>query len=90
MNDTQVISIATHMFTIAAELAAPILLTSLAVGLGISLIQSVTQVQEMTLSFVPKLGAVALVIVLAGHWMLSSMVTYTHQLFDLIPQLISS
>lgn len=89
MNDTQVIGIAIRMFTIAAELSAPILLTSLAVGLGISLLQSVTQIQDMTLTFVPKLGAVALVIVVSGKWMLDTMVTYTHQLFDLIPQLIS-
>ena len=90
MNDTQVIALAIRMFTITAELAAPILATSLAVGLGISLIQSVTQIQEATLSFVPKLGAVALVIILAGRWMLDSLVSYTHQLFSLIPQLINS
>lgn len=90
MHDSQVIALAVRMFMTTGELAAPILATSLAVGLGISLIQSVTQIQEATLSFVPKLGAVALVIVLAGRWMLDTLVNYTHQLFGLIPQLLGS
>jgi flagellar biosynthetic protein FliQ len=77
------------MMLTTAEVAAPILVVSLAVGLLISLFQSVTQIQEVTLTFVPKLMAVALVILFAGHWMLDTLVTYTEQLFQMIPQLIS-
>jgi flagellar biosynthesis protein FliQ len=90
MNDTEVIGIAIRMFTITAELSAPMLITALVVGLGVSLLQSVTQIQEATLSFLPKLAAVALVLVISGRWMLNSLVSYTHQMFSLIPQLIGS
>jgi flagellar biosynthetic protein FliQ len=90
MTDTAVIEIALRMMTVTAKVSAPILLTSLAIGLAISLFQSVTQIQEVTLTFVPKLAGVALVIVVSGHWMLGQLVGFTHQLFDLIPRLIST
>ena len=90
MTDTAVIEIALRMMTVTAKVAAPILLTSLAIGLAISLFQSVTQIQEVTLTFVPKLAGVALVIVVSGHWMLGQLIGFTHQLFDLIPRLIST
>ena len=90
MTDTTVIEIALRMMTVTAKVAAPILITSLAIGLAISLFQSVTQIQEVTLTFVPKLAGVALVIVISGHWMLGQLISFTHQLFDLIPRLISS
>ena len=87
MSDTTVLEIALQAILIAAKLSAPILLVTLAVGFGISLLQSVTQVQEMTLSFVPKLGAVALVLLFAGNWMLAEMVSFTTGLYDMIPRL---
>jgi flagellar biosynthetic protein FliQ len=90
MNDTIVIQIAVRMLTTAGELAAPILLTALAVGLAVSLIQSVTSIQEATLTFVPKMAGVALAIVLCGHWMLNTLVGFTEQLFAMIPQLLNS
>ena len=90
MTDTTVIEIAMRMMTVTAKVAAPILVTSLVIGLAISLFQSVTQIQEVTLTFVPKLAGVALVIVVSGHWMLGQLISFTHQLFDLIPRLISS
>jgi flagellar biosynthetic protein FliQ len=65
-----------------AKLGLPFLLASLVVGLAVSLFQSVTSIQEVTLTFVPKLGAMALILALAGHWMLNSMVGYTQQLFS--------
>ena len=73
MNDTTTIEIAVRMMTVSGELAAPLLLTALAIGLGISLIQSVTSIQEVTLTFVPKMAGVALAIVLSGHWMLNTL-----------------
>lgn len=87
MSDTTVLEIALQAILIAAKLSAPILLVTLAVGFGISLLQSVTQVQEMTLSFVPKLGAVALVLLFAGNWMLAEMISFTTGLYDMIPRL---
>jgi len=90
MTDTAVIEIVLQALILVAKIAGPILATSLAVGLTISLIQSVTQVQEMTLVFVPKMIAVALVLVLGGHWMLSQIVGFTDQLFAMIPRLLSS
>jgi flagellar biosynthetic protein FliQ len=90
MTDTAVIEIVLQALILVAKVAGPILATSLAVGLTISLIQSVTQVQEMTLVFVPKMIAVALVLVIAGHWMLAQIVAFTDQLFAMIPRLLSS
>lgn len=88
MTDQSVIHIAAMTMLVCAKVAGPILMMSLAIGLGISLLQSVTQIQEVTLTFVPKLAGVALVIVLAGNWMLNTLVEFTRQLFDLIPSLI--
>lgn len=89
MNDTSVIQIAVKMMTITAELAAPMLITALAIGLAVSLLQSITSIQEVTLTFVPKMAGVALVIVLAGHWMINALVSFTDQLFQMVPQLVS-
>ena len=73
---------------VAVQLAAPTLLTALLVGFGISLLQSATQIQEFTLSFVPKAIAVGIALLLSGRWMMHSMVTFTQQLFSQIPSLI--
>lgn len=90
MTDGSVIDIATQSILLATKLAAPILGVSLAVGLFIGLIQSATQLQEQTIAFVPKLAAVAIVLVLTGNWMLGELVGFTHGLFDMIPQLLNS
>jgi flagellar biosynthetic protein FliQ len=81
--------IATQALMITVKLAAPILLVSLAIGVFLSLVQSVTQVQEMTLTFVPKLAGVAIVIVLSGGWMLSQLSDFTRGLFLSIPRLVA-
>ncbi len=88
MTDTSVTEIAVQSIILATKLAAPILIVSLAVGLGIGLIQSATQIQEQTLTFVPKLLGVALVIVLAGNWMLGETIGFVNHLFDMIPELL--
>ena len=87
MTDTAVLEIALQAIMIAAKLSAPILIVTLAVGFGISLLQAVTQIQEVTLTFVPKLVAVALVIMIAGNWMLGEMTSFTSGLYDLIPRM---
>jgi flagellar biosynthetic protein FliQ len=89
MTDSSVIDIAVQSILLATKLAAPVLAVSLAIGLAIGLLQSATQIQEQTLTFVPKLAGVALVLVIAGHWMLAQIIGFTHGLFDMIPRLIS-
>jgi flagellar biosynthesis protein FliQ len=88
MNDSSVIDIAVQSILLATKLAAPILAVSLLIGLLIGLLQSATQIQEQTLTFVPKLAGVALTLVIAGHWMLSQMISFTQGLFNMIPHLI--
>ncbi len=90
MTDHAVINIAVQSILLATKLAAPILGISLAIGLFIGLLQSATQIQEQTLTFVPKLAGVAIVILLAGHWMLGETIAFTHSLFNMIPQLLQS
>jgi flagellar biosynthetic protein FliQ len=80
--------IALQAIIMATKLAAPFLLVSLGIGLAIGLLQSATQVQEQTLAFVPKLAGVAVVILVAGHWMLAEMLGFTRNMFDMIPQLL--
>ncbi|GID27950.1 flagellar biosynthesis protein FliQ [Paractinoplanes brasiliensis] len=90
MTDTMIIELGLGAMTIAAKMSAPILITALAVGFAISLFQSVTQIQEATLSFVPKAAAVCAALLFSGNWMLHEMVNYTTQLFTRIPELIAA
>lgn len=89
MNPESVLDIALEGVLITAKLAAPLLLTALAVGFGISLLQSITQIQEVTLSFVPKALAVATALVVSGNWMISEAVAFTNTMFERIPDLLS-
>lgn len=88
MNDANILEIASQTLMVAAKISAPILVVTLALGLGVSLVQSVTQVQEHTLTFVPKLAGVAFVLLVAGNWMLAELVNFTNLLFEQIPDLI--
>jgi flagellar biosynthetic protein FliQ len=88
--DTSIVEIGVQTMIICAKLCAPILLVSLGVGLAVSLFQSVTQIQEATLAFVPKLVGVALVLAVGGHWMLAELVGFTNQLFAMVPRLLQS
>lgn len=85
MTDGQVLDIMSNAMLVAAKLAMPLLLTALVVGVAVSLVQTVTQIQEMTLSFVPKAIGVALVLIIAGNWMLRELVTFSEQLWMSIP-----
>ena len=69
-------------------MVAFLLLVSLVVGVAISLVQAATQVQEMTLSFAPKLGAIVVVLLTMGPWMIGQLVDFTRELFNLLPQLV--
>ncbi len=88
MTDSDVMHIAVQAMILGAKLAAPVLLISLVIGFVISLLQAVTQVQEMTLTFVPKVIAVAVVLLVAGNWMLGESVAFTQQLFDQLPEML--
>ena len=89
MTDARILQIGVQSMTIAAKLGAPVLLTALIVGFAISLFQSVTQIQESTLSFVPKAIAIGIALLVTGNWMLHEMVDFTQNLYGQIPELIS-
>jgi flagellar biosynthetic protein FliQ len=81
-------TIAQRALEITMLLAAPLLIVALVVGLLVGVFQAATQINEMTLSFIPKLLAMAAAIVIAGPWMLKLIVSYTRELFESIPGLI--
>ncbi|HKT03778.1 MAG TPA: flagellar biosynthetic protein FliQ [Rugosimonospora sp.] len=90
MSDTDVIHIALQAMTAAAKLGAPVLLTALVVGFAVSLFQSVTQIQEVTLSFVPKAIGVGIALLVTGNWMLHELVSFTTDLYGQIPHLVGN
>ncbi|MGC8732120.1 MAG: flagellar biosynthesis protein FliQ, partial [Halothiobacillaceae bacterium] len=83
-----VIDITRQALEVILMLSLPLLLTALVAGLLVGIFQAATQINEMTLSFIPKLLAMVVVILLAGSWMLGVLVDYTRRLFDAIPGLI--
>jgi flagellar biosynthetic protein FliQ len=88
MNADTIVNLGQQAVIVTVELTAPILLSTLAVGLLIAMFQAATQINEMTLTFVPKLIIMALIMLLAGSWMLEVLVDYTRNLFHDIPNLI--
>ena len=89
MNQDEVMKLATDALMLAFKIGLPLLLASLVVGLLVSVFQAVTQIQEMTLSFIPKLIAISVALMIAGPWMLKVLVGYTRELFESIPSLIN-
>jgi flagellar biosynthetic protein FliQ len=89
MSPEMVMTIAQRALEITLLLAAPLLLVALVTGLLVGAFQAATQINEMTLSFIPKLLATALCLVIAGPWMLKVIVSYTRELFESIPGLIN-
>ncbi|GAA0256642.1 flagellar biosynthesis protein FliQ [Rhodanobacter caeni] len=88
MTPESIMEFGQHALYVAMLVAAPLLLTALAVGLLIGVIQAATQINEMTLSFIPKLIAMALVALIAGPWMLRVLVQFTKQLIESLPSAI--
>jgi len=88
VNTNAVLDIGLDALVLAAKLCAPVLVTALVIGFAVSLVQSITQIQEVTLSFVPKAIGVAVALLVAGHWMISELVTFTTDLFGRIPGLL--
>lgn len=88
MDTNAVLDIGMQALLLAAKLSAPVLVTALVVGFAISLLQSITQIQEVTLSFVPKAIAVAAALLITGHWMIEESVGFTREMFERIPSLL--
>lgn len=84
MNTGIVMDIFTDAFLTALKLAAPVLIVSVVVGLVIAILQAATQVHEQTLTFVPKLIAIGVVLILLGSWMIGQMNDFTVRLFETI------
>ncbi|MGA8033015.1 MAG: flagellar biosynthesis protein FliQ [Casimicrobiaceae bacterium] len=88
MTPQTVLTLAQQALWTTALVAAPLLLTALAVGLVVSIFQAATQINESTLSFIPKLLAMFVALVFAGPWMLALLIDYVQRLFTSIPQMI--
>ena len=88
MTPQQVIGLVVQGLEVLLALSAPLLLSVLAIGFVISVLQAATQINEQTLSFVPKLLAVTAVLAVTGPWMISTMVAYVQRLFAMIPGVI--
>jgi flagellar biosynthetic protein FliQ len=88
MGPDLVLQLSTQALELALRVALPLLGVGLVVGLAISVFQAVTQIQEQTLSFIPKILALAGVLVVGGPWMLNQLLSYTIDLWGSIPQLI--
>jgi flagellar biosynthetic protein FliQ len=89
MSQAMLQTIASQAIMVTLKLALPTLMVSLGVGLLVSVIQAVTQIQEQTLSFIPKAFAVGMVLVLMGPWMLNSLIAFTQEMYLQIPQMTS-
>jgi len=89
MNPDLVINYGKEALEMILMLSMPMLVVALVVGVAISLFQAVTQIQEMTLTFVPKIIAVFVVMVVAAPWMVETLVSYTRRIFESIPTLLN-
>jgi flagellar biosynthesis protein FliQ len=88
MTPESVISIGERALIVTSMIAAPLLLAALVAGVVIGMLQAATQINEMTLSFIPKLLVLVATIFVTGHWMLQTLIDYTRALFESIPSVI--
>ncbi len=88
MNQDVVISLTLEAMVLAMKIGMPLLLVGLVLGLVVSVFQAVTQIQEQTLAFIPKVIGLAVVLVVGGPWMLDQVVTYTQELYSSIPTVV--
>jgi flagellar biosynthesis protein FliQ len=89
MDQDTVINLASQAMSLAFKVAGPLLLGAMAVGLLVSIFQAVTQIQEQSLTLIPKIAAIAVIVVLLGPWMLDQLVLYTTNLYSAIPSMVS-
>jgi flagellar biosynthesis protein FliQ len=88
MTESYVLSLAQNAVTVMLILAGPVLLVSLIVGSLISLVQAATQINEVTMTFVPKLVGIGLVLALLGSWMLQRLLVFTSNIFTSLPNFV--
>jgi flagellar biosynthesis protein FliQ len=88
--ESQVIQIIAAALLTATKVAGPVLVATLAIGLVLSIVQSATQIQESTLTFLPKLAVAAVVLVISGAWTLRVLEGFTRELFAMVPTLLGS
>jgi flagellar biosynthetic protein FliQ len=88
VSQDSVVNLALEALMVTLKVAGPILFVALVVGLLVSIFQAITQIQELTLAFIPKILAVGVVIALAGPWMLDQMVSWATELFEAIPSVM--
>jgi flagellar biosynthetic protein FliQ len=88
MTDAVVLELLQQTFWVAFRLAGPVLGVALLVGVSIGLFQAITQIQEMTLTFVPKTLAIALMVLLLGSWMMDTMMVFSTELIERMPELV--
>lgn len=89
MEQEFVLTLGQRMLELVAMLAAPLLIPALAIGLLVGMFQAATQINEMTLSFIPKLAIVGVALVIGGPWMLSTLVNFSRELIINIPAYIN-
>ena len=90
MNQDTVVNLASQAMSLSLKVAGPLLLAALIIGLVVSIFQAVTQIQEQSLSLIPKIIGVAGVIIVLGPWMLGQLVSYTSALFTSIPSMVGT
>ena len=88
MTPEMVVDVGRESLMVVVMLTTPVLLTALAIGLSIGMIQAATQIQEMTLSFIPKLFGMFAVLMFIGHWMLRIVTEFTIRLYESVPGLV--
>ena len=88
MTPEQIVGVGKEALFVAIQIAGPILLIGLVLGLIISIFQAVTQIQEMTLTFVPKLAALVVIVLLAGKSIAAVMINYTTRVIQILPEMI--
>lgn len=88
MTPEQIVGVGKEALFVAIQIAGPILLIGLVLGLAISIFQAVTQIQEMTLTFVPKLAALVVIVLLAGKSIAAVMINYTTRVIETLPEMI--
>jgi flagellar biosynthesis protein FliQ len=88
MDQDTVVTLAVQAMSLALKISLPLLGVGLVVGVLISIIQAVTSIQEQTLSFIPKVLAMAIVLVVGGPWMLNQLLAYTSELWMSIPNMV--
>jgi flagellar biosynthetic protein FliQ len=88
MTESYVLSFAMKAIMVTLEIATPFLLASLILGSIISLVQAATQIQEITITFIPKFAAMVAIIIILGGWMLQQMLAYTAGIFQSLPSLV--